>query len=197
MPDLSLFKQFLRSPTRVGAIAPSGPALVAEMVGGFDFSAGGELLQFDAVLEYGPGTGVFTEAIAAAIPNDCRFVAIERSESLVDQTRRRCPNVDVHHGDVTDVREICDRRGISEVDAIVCGLPWASLPAGVQDAIFESMFRVLRPGGQFATFAYLQGVPLPTARRFAAKLRNRFTRVRRSPIVWRNLPPAFIYRCVR
>ena len=59
----------------------------------------------------------------------------------------------------------------------------------------QTMTQVLRPGGTFATFAYWQGLALPAGQRFASRLRSTFSRVQRSPTVWKNLPPAFVYRC--
>ena len=67
---------------------------------------------------------------------------------------------------------------------------------GVAGALRE-LRRVLKPGGQFVTFAYLQGLLLPAGRRFRAKLKRSFSDVTKSKIVWRNLPPAFVYRCRR
>ncbi len=61
----------------------------------------------------------------------------------------------------------------------------------------DAMFAVLAPGGQFATFAYWQGVALPSGKRFARLLDQRFSSVGRSRTVWKNMPPAFVYRCVR
>jgi phospholipid N-methyltransferase len=86
---------------------------------------------------------------------------------------------------------------MSHVDAVICGLPWASFPESLQQEIMEAMLQVLRPGGQFATFAYWQGLMLPAGLRFARRLRATFSTVERSPTAWRNLPPAFVYRCIR
>ena len=61
----------------------------------------------------------------------------------------------------------------------------------------ESMLAVLAPKAQFATFAYWQGVVLPAGIRFNQRLRNTFAKVERSPSVWLNLPPAFVYRCTQ
>jgi phospholipid N-methyltransferase len=83
------------------------------------------------------------------------------------------------------------------LDAVVSGLPWASFPESLQIEILDSMMQVLRPGGQFATFAYLQGLLLPAAKRFRKQLDKYFSKIELSPTVWRNLPPAFVYRCVR
>lgn len=187
----TFLRQFLSSPTRVGAITPSSRGLVAAMVDSFDWN------QVTNVVEYGPGTGVFTEAILARKRPDSGFIAIERSADLVQVTRDRCPGATVCHGSVTDVSQICRQNGIAEINAIVCGLPWAAFSESLQNEIMDSMFVMLPPGGHFATFAYLQGVPLPAGRRFAQRLRESFSEVKRSPIVWKNLPPAFVYRCVR
>ena len=40
-----------------------------------------------------------------------------------------------------------------------------------------------------------QGSILPAGLRFRRELDARFLRVRRSGVVWPNLPPAFVYRC--
>jgi hypothetical protein len=54
---------------------------------------------------------------------------------------------------------------------------------------------VLGKGGQFVTFAYLQGLILPAAQRFRKLLKQYFSEVSTSRTVWLNVPPAFIYRC--
>jgi phospholipid N-methyltransferase len=86
---------------------------------------------------------------------------------------------------------------MGSVDCIVSGLPWAAFPAALQVKILDEMMLVLKPGGKFVTFAYLHGLPLPPARKFRALLPRYFTSVGKSPVVWLNLPPAFVYRCRR
>lgn len=149
------------------------------------------------VVEYGPGTGVFTEGIQRSVHQDAKFFAIERSAELAAVTRDRCPGVTVCEESAADVGRLCREHGIEQVDAIICGLPWASFPESLQASILDATLEVLRPGGQFATFAYWQGVALPAGMRFSKRLRSSFTTVQRSPTVWRNLPPAFVYRCVK
>lgn len=156
-----------------------------------------EWSQAKSVIEFGPGTGVFTEAALAAKNAETQFFAIEQSSELAAATAQRCPGVDIHHGSVVDVARLCEERSIQNVDAIICGLPWAAFPESLTDQIMEAMFRVLRPGGQFATFAYWQGVVLPAGMKFSRRLHQQFSSVQRSPTVWRNLPPAFVYRCIR
>jgi len=188
---LTFLKNFLRHPTQVGAIKPSSPGLANEMVDWFRWK------EIRNVIEFGPGTGVFTAAIQQKLHPEASFFAIERSAELAEATRQRCPEVAVIEDTATNVAQLCRQRSIDQVDAILCGLPWASFSPTLQDEILQAMLSVLAPGGQFATFAYWQGVILPAGVRFSRKLNETFQSVHRSPTVWRNLPPAFVYRCTR
>jgi len=68
----SLFlKEFLAKPSVTGAIAPSSAFLAGTMVENLD------LPNAKAVLEYGPGTGSFTEYVVQRLPPASKFVAIE------------------------------------------------------------------------------------------------------------------------
>jgi phospholipid N-methyltransferase len=87
--------------------------------------------------------------------------------------------------------------GAEKVDCVISGLPWAAFDDGLQDRLIDVTLEVLREGGRFVTFAYLQGLLLRSGKRFAEKLRSNFSRVSRSGVVWWNLPPAFVYRCTR
>ena len=76
---------------------------------------------------------------------------------------------------------------------MICGLPWAAFPETLQDELLATILTVLRPGGRFLTFAYLQGLLLPAGRRFRKKLKTTFDRVTTTRTVWCNVPPAFVY----
>lgn len=192
MSDAATFlKTFIRHPNQVGAIAPSSPGLVAAMVDGFDWQ------HARSVVEFGPGTGVFTEAIVQKLHPEANFFAVERSAELAEATRTRCPGVTVYEDSVANIVELCRRESVDQIDAIVCGLPWASFSDALQSEIIDAMLKVLPPGAQFATFAYWQGVILPAGRQFSKRLKQTFSTVQKSHTVWRNLPPAFVYRCIR
>ncbi|TWT65315.1 class I SAM-dependent methyltransferase [Allorhodopirellula solitaria] len=191
LPAWTFLKNFARNPTAVGAIAPSSQGLVDTMVDWFDWD------ELRGVVEFGPGTGVFTEGITQRLHPDAAFFAIERSPDLAALTRARCPATTVHEASAAEVQRLCQSEGMQQVDAIICGLPWASFPESLQAGILDATLDVLRPGGRFATFAYWQGVALPAGRRFSKRLRSSFSDVHRSPTVWRNLPPAFVYRCTK
>lgn len=189
--QLTFLKQFVRSPGAVGAIWPSSQALARTMVDWFDWPT------INAAAEYGPGTGIFTEAILTRLGPDAKFFAIEANAELVAMLKSRLPDVRVYHDSVGNVAHLCQREKIEQLDAIVCGLPWASFSDSLQTELLDAMGHALREGGQFATFAYLQGLLLPAGRRFKRKLHDHFGQVEYSRTVWQNLPPAFVYRCRR
>lgn len=181
--------QFITKPTVIGAIAPSSRRLSERMLEGID------LEHATAILEFGPGTGAVTDVVLPRLGRHTRFVAIELNPVMADSFRRRYPGVRLRQESVENARRICDEEGIDTVDAVVSGLPWSTFTDALQDRILDAMLDVLKPGGTFVTFAYHVGVWLPSGRRIRRKLLDRFSSVEKSRSVWRNLPPAFVYRC--
>ena len=183
--------RFCRHPRTVGAVLPSSRFLAEAMLDSVDWGAA------DCVLEFGPGTGPFTRFVPRRLRPGARFLAVERDPAFVARLRRDLPEVDVACADVTAVGEELRTRDLGPADAILCGLPWAAFPEELQNRLMTATVEHLKPGGSFATFAYVQGAVLPAGRRFRALLGERFSAVAASPVVWRNAPPAFVYRCVK
>jgi len=188
---LAFLGEFAANPAAIGAIAPSSPALAQEITTWIDWP------NVQAVLEYGPGTGAFTQAILDRKSPRAKFAAIEASPALAQEFRAAHPGVTLHEDSVANVSEICASENIEQVDAIVSGLPWAAFSDEEQNTYLDAMMEVLPPGGQLATFAYLQGLLLPASQRFKKKLARYFSQVTASKAVWNNFPPAFVYRCRR
>jgi phospholipid N-methyltransferase len=155
------------------------------------------LAEASVVVEYGPGTGAFTGEILRCVRADALFFAIEKNGALLAQFRKRFPRVRVFEDSVANVETILRGLGADRVDAVICGLPWASFGNDLQETLLAATISVLRDGGRFATFAYLQGLLLPSGQAFKRRLRHHFSTVATSRTVWRNLPPAFVYRCTK
>jgi len=150
-----------------------------------------------AVVEYGPGLGAITQEVLKVKRPATHLFVIEKEPAFVEKLRERFPGLTVYQRCALEVQALCQHEGIEGVDAIVSGLPWAAFSAGLQSSLLDAMMKVLRPGGQFATFAYLHGLMLPAGQRFRRLLDSYFEEVAVSPVVWRNLPPAVVYRCRR
>lgn len=188
---IGFLAKFMREPTLIGALWPSSEHLARMMVEWIRWES------VDAAVEFGPGTGSFTRHIVGAMKPGTRLVAIEFQPALAEALRAEFPHITVCHGDVVDVPSHCANAGVESVQAIISGLPWAFFEEEKQKAILEASARVLVPGGQLVTFAYLQGLLLPAGQRFRRLLRQTFSEVHTSRTEWRNLPPAFVYRCTR
>ncbi len=189
MEGMKFLWEFVKHPLSVGALWPSSPALATAMAETVDWP------QARVVAEYGPGTGAFTGRLVSRARTDTKLFAVELNPNLADLLRRRHPNLSVHCRSISDVAAICQTENVDQIDAIVCGLPWASFSAELQDRLLAATVSVLRDGGSFATFAYVQGSFLPSGRRFRKRLAASFSTVQRLPVVWSNLPPAFVYFC--
>ena len=188
---MGIFLEFLKNPKRTGAIATSSRGLARMICSqiGIDSAS--------VIVEFGPGTGVFTEEILRMKKPDTCFFAIERSPKLAASFRRKFPDVRLFEDSAENVAEMLDEVGQTQIDSIVCGLPWAAFDEPLQDSLLDATLSSLHPGGTFATFAYLHGLLLPAGKRFKKKLARSFSQVDKSPTVWRNIPPAFVYRCTK
>jgi len=187
MNSLQFIKQFVLHPTKTGAVLASSEGL-AQLI-----TDTARLEDAGVVLEFGSGSGVFTEKIARKISDNVTFFAIEANKDFVEATRSRCPNVKVYHGSAANAQKYLAEYGHKQCDCIICGLPWASFKQDLQDELLDVILDILKPNGRFLTFAYLQGLLLPAGMRFRRKLSSRFTVVRTTRTVWMNVPPAFVY----
>lgn len=187
----TFLRRFVQYPTRVAALAPSSPALAAEV------SAPVPDTGDPVVVELGPGTGSFTQAIQERLGNRGHHLAVEIDEVFAQVLRRRYGRVDVIVGDVAQLPQLLAARGLSHVDAIVSGLPWAAYFPRPGVSTLGSIASVMAPHAGFATFAYRHTSWAPLARRLAADLTRTFDEVTVSQTVWANLPPAYVYHARR
>jgi phosphatidylethanolamine/phosphatidyl-N-methylethanolamine N-methyltransferase len=183
------FGNFLRNPGTIGAVLPSSRYLARALVGRLDLRPG------DLVVEYGPGTGPMTEVILESLPAKARYLGIELEPRFHDLLKKRFPGIDFQLGNAAEVHAILKARGLPPPSRIISGLPFASLPAVVQDAIVDGVVQCLKDSkGDFRTFQYVHAYGLRAAKRFRALMAERFTGFERIGPVVRNVPPAFVLR---
>jgi phosphatidylethanolamine/phosphatidyl-N-methylethanolamine N-methyltransferase len=187
MSAATFFSEFLRNWQTMGAVVPSSPILAARMM------ESAEVWRARNVLELGPGTGAFTEAICDTMPHGSEYLGIELNETFVRSLRPRFPGMKfvAAAAQQFDLGQYCD--GKPKFDVIVSGLPWSAFPRELQTAILDNVLPHLAPGGCFATFAYWGFHHLPSGRQFRHLLHENLPGVETSRVVWANMPPAFVY----
>jgi phosphatidylethanolamine/phosphatidyl-N-methylethanolamine N-methyltransferase len=186
---LEFFQAFIREPASVGALSPSSRALALAMIEGFD------LRHADTIVELGAGTGAFTGPILERIGKHTTFLAMELDPIHARSLKRRFPSLAVYNDSAERMLEYLALHQKDTADYVVSGLPWANIPPQAQDQIMDEILASLGTDGVFSTFAYVHARWLPKARQFRRVLQRRFGRVETTPVIWRNLPPAFVYRC--
>jgi phosphatidylethanolamine/phosphatidyl-N-methylethanolamine N-methyltransferase len=182
--ELRLFlRRWLANPLKMGAIAPSAPALARRMAREARLGSG------EVVVELGPGTGAVTRAlIKAGVPEDS-LVLVERDRQLHAFLVRRFPAATVIHGDARQLAEILPEIFRGRVSTVVSSLPLVSLPKGARDRIVNGAFAVLSPGGRFVQYTYGLFSPLPRKELGLEGRKVAFAGI--------NLPPASVWRYTR
>lgn len=185
---LKFVEAFIREPFKVGSFWPSSAALSRALVNGCEFKPE------DTVVELGPGTGNFTELLLERQQGRGRMVALELSSTNISVLRKRFAPCEIIHDSAENLARYVEP---GSAKCVVSGLAWGNMLPALQDRILDAVIASLSPRGQFVGFAYIHAKWFPTSRRFRRRLLRDFRRVETTPIVWRNLPPAFVYRCWR
>ena len=183
MKKLSFISQYIFKPRTVGAVLPSSKYLAAKMVQGIDFE------NARCIVEYGAGTGVFTEKILQMRNKSTTVIVFEMNEAFIPMLQERFGshhNVHIFNESATNVRQRLSGCGFDKACYIVSGLPFASLPQNVSANILEQTKAALKPGGNFITFQYTL-----LKMELFHKYFEDITTIREL----RNIPPAYVLRC--
>ena len=168
-------------PQYTGTVAPSSPGLTRAMAAQVD--PRGDL----PVLEFGPGTGVVTEALIARGIAPERITSIEYDAVFAARVRERCPRVKVIQGDAFDLARTLGAQANATFAAAVSSLPLINFPIPTRETFLAGVFERLAPGAPFVQFSYR--LKPPVAPPLGVTLQ-------RAAVVWLNLPPArvWVYR---
>jgi phosphatidylethanolamine/phosphatidyl-N-methylethanolamine N-methyltransferase len=183
--DVMLFlREWLRNPKSVAAIAPSGRALASLITREISSSTG-------PVIEIGPGTGVFTEALLKRGVRRENLTLVEYGSEFARVLQMRFPGVRVLWMDAT---QLCRHKLYdgAPVGAVISGLGFLNMPDERIAVILEGAFEYLRPDGVFFLFTYGPRCSVPDA--LLAGLGLEATCVGKT---FRNFPPASVHRIAR
>ena len=85
-----------------------------------------------------------TAVIRDLLPKHARYLGIEINPAFHTILQQRFPKLDFHLGSAADIQSILQQRHLPLPARIVSGLPFASLPAKVQDAVITGIVHSLR-----------------------------------------------------
>jgi phospholipid N-methyltransferase len=184
MSTIKFLLQYIFHPRTVGAVLPSSRRLARAMVQDVDFE------NARCIVEYGAGTGVFTQEILQRRRAGTVLIAFELSPKLHAMLVEKFAGYENLHiicASASDIGRHLDELGFSHACSIISGLPFASLPADGALRILTATRARLAPHGKFITFQYTR-MKLPLFREY-------FSVVSTGRLVLRNVPPARVVSC--
>lgn len=173
------FARWLAAPHKVGALIPASRYLARAMAEQIVPESG-------LVVELGAGTGSVTRALIAAGLAREKLVVVERDPAFCRLLMSSFPGVAVLCGDALGLRALLAPLGIAGAAAIVSSLPLLSMPGPMRQRIVEECFALLPSNGTLVQYTYGAFSPL---RRRKSGLKGEI-----AERVWRNFPPAAVWR---
>jgi phosphatidylethanolamine/phosphatidyl-N-methylethanolamine N-methyltransferase len=181
--NVTFFREYLKNIRSVGAVAPSSRYLARKMVASIDFDSA------KVIIEYGPGTGVFTSEIIKRKHPGTTLLVIETNETFYQKLVGKyadTPGVEIINASAEDIDSLHAVRKLSSPDYIISGLPFTALPASVSRKILTETAKLLGKRGQFITFQYTLVKKALFAKYFSNIAVTRELR---------NIPPAYVLTC--
>lgn len=183
MKRLSFIMQYILNPRTVGAVLPSSQRLAEKMITNIDFA------KAQYIVEYGPGTGVFTDKLLKNRNKDTIILLIENNREfydLLEEKYKEETNLYIINDSAENIDKYLKIYSIPCVDYVVSGLPFASLPVGVSSNILSKTRMILNQDGDFITFQYTL-----LKKGFINKYFKSIS-IKRELI---NMPPAYVFCC--
>lgn len=147
MSTLSYVRNFF-SDKYIASITPTSDFGVRKVCSKIDFSRCG------VIVEYGPGTGVFTKYMLEKMGDDTRLIMIERNTNFVKHLKKRFrdPRAVVVNDCASNILDTLSELGKPFADYVVSGIPFSFLSDAMKDRILRNSFAALRVGGKFLAY---------------------------------------------
>jgi phospholipid N-methyltransferase len=109
------------------------------------------------ILEYGPGTGNFTEPLLKNMTENSKLIAIEKNSDFCRVLQRSIqdPRLILFEDsaeNVLDILKSCNGAGDLKADCIISGIPFSLLSKKRKMAILKNTHAALKKGGKFLAY---------------------------------------------
>jgi len=166
-----------------GTITPSSKNLVRRLLAPIDFASA------RCIVELGPGNGCVTRSLLKRMSKDCVLICLEVNNEFVAQLNRvEDSRLHVYNACASSIREILNELNFVEVDYVVSSLPLSLIDDDVVKNILVEVDSNLKKGGRFLQYQYSLA-NYGDMKPFFRDIKLKFT--------FRNMPPAFVYECIK
>jgi len=178
----AFLKQFWQEKKMVGAMSPSSRYLAQKMLKNIDFK------KSKVLVELGPGTGVFTKKILAAMNPDAKLLVFELNDNFYNALQKEITDerMILIHDSAEYIQKYLNEAELLCADYIISSLPLANFPNKLKANILDASYDALKNHGKYIQFQY----SLNSRKELEACFESvdiSFTAL--------NFPPAFIYTC--
>lgn len=175
---LFFLKTFLKD-RNIGAVLPSSPYFVKRILSTIDFA------RDNIVVEYGPGTGVFTKILLDKLSPASTLILIDTNPEFVKLLRKvDDPRVRVFHDSAENIQGILKECGLLNADYIFSGIPFSFFSKDLKMRIINNTRGAIGKTGKFVVYQYSAHV-----RRY---LKQSFRSVN-SDFELFHIPPMFVF----
>jgi len=179
----NFLKEFFKERKTVGAIRPSSESLAKKMLKNVNFK------NSDVIVEFGPGTGVFTRRIIEEMNPNASLYIFELHSPFYVKLQKEFENderIHVINDSAANVRKYLKANGKEFADVIISSLPLTNFNQKLTMRILKSAEIALKPEGKYIQFQYSLN-----ARKLLIKIFSSIS----IQFTANNLPPAFVYTC--
>ena len=181
MSKKKFISEVLKSTGTIGALSPSSSFLAEKMLKPIHFT------DAKCIVEFGPGTGVFTLKLLEKMSPDSKLLVFEINPVFHEELQTiRDNRLIVINDSAEKIDHYLTLHQMEKADYIVSSLPFSMIPDEVVDAILKNAFAVLAPKGKYIQFQYSLNA-LSKLKSLYSKVKIKFT--------FLNLPPAFVFVC--
>ncbi len=187
MDTFTYLKAFIKD-KNVASVTPTSGVCVKRLCSKINFD------QTDLIVEYGPGTGVFSNFLLKNMKNDARLILIERNKDFGSILQRKLhdPRVIVVNDSAENVLETLRACKESQADYIISGIPFIMIKDEMKQKILYNTHRALKYGGKFLVYQTC----FQTDSHLKVHLEKYFPSVVTKYEV-RNIPPMRLYEAVK
>ncbi|MFC4817994.1 class I SAM-dependent methyltransferase [Flavobacterium sp. GCM10023249] len=181
MSKKKFISEVLKSTGTIGALSPSSSFLAKKMLEPIDFASA------DCIVEFGPGTGVFTHKLLEKMKPDAKLLSFEINPSFIEELQKiEDPRLILINDSAEKIQDYLEQHHFASADYIISSLPFAMIPDAVVHNILTNSDNALSENGKYIQFQYSLNAK--------KKLESYFSEVSIN-FTFLNLPPAFIYSC--
>lgn len=149
MSALAFIKEFITRPAQVASLIPSSKAVTKKILDRFDLS------KKCVFVEFGPGEGCHTRELLRQSTPDSEFLLFEINHTLarhLEQQFKHDKRVHVIHGDAATLPQELAKRGISQCDYVLSGIPFSLIDIEKKRHMLKGVYDSLKAGGIFVIY---------------------------------------------